>query len=220
MDNQISSEEVRAKIASAFDIPIAFLESIPNHFDGMSGFTGSFQGEDGFISYDITRYSFLKREHVLSWLSKAYTNAKLSHAEDLKVGALVVDITSVRPQILSDGYNGTEPGTDNCCEDSEGESLGQDVVLHAERNALDKLDKLKISTSNCAIVATRSPCDLCCERILKAGIKEVYFTEQHRLVVPLLKLQSKGVRVVHIPKEEVIEYMKATVTLLEKDRFC
>jgi len=215
----IDHSRVLSKIAKAFAVPTEFMSGGPTTLQGLDS-AGSYTGADGYIAYDATKYSLLKRKHVISWLAKAYTNAELSHAVDLKVGALVVDNRHDVPNILSDGYNGTKSGTDNRCEDDEGESLGQDIVIHAERNALDKLGDLSIDTKGLSIVATRSPCELCCIRILKAGIKEVYFTEQHRLVQPLLDLQAKGVKVVCIPKHEVIEHIASTYYRLQKDRFC
>ena len=217
----ITSEFIRQKIANAFGIPLDFLTGVPGAYsDYVLNYAGQFEGEDGTIFYDMTRYSLLKRKHVISWIAKAYTNAELSHAVDLKVGALVVDTTGLIPNILSDGYNGTAPGTDNSCEGPDGESLGHDVVIHAERNAIEKLSRRKTSIMNCAVVTTRSPCSTCCELIKEAGIKEVYFTEQHRLVKPLLDLQAAGIKVVRIPKEEVIKHMTSTLERLQKDRFC
>ena len=39
--------------------------------------------------------------------------------------------------IISDGYNGTPSGAENCCEDEEGKTHW--YVLHAEANAILKL---------------------------------------------------------------------------------
>ena len=50
-----------------------------------------------------------------------------------QVGALIVKDR----MIISDGYNGTPTGFENCCEDDEGYTKW--YVLHAEANAILKL---------------------------------------------------------------------------------
>lgn len=178
---------------------------------------GYFFGEDGYIQYDHTRSSLRKYRHVVSWMAKAYSNAELSHAIDLKVGAVIVDVSGTRPNILSDGYNGTLPGADNRCEDHNGESLPD--VIHAEPNAFDKLEEHSVNPVNCIMVVTRSPCEACVDLIIKKKIREVHFCEQHRLVNPLIRLQRANIKVVRIPKEHVIEHMTSIVNRLGKEKF-
>lgn len=52
--------------------------------------------------------------------------SKLSHCKRKQVGALIVKDR----MIISDGYNGTPTGFENCCEDEEG--VTKWYVLHAE----------------------------------------------------------------------------------------
>ena len=56
--------------------------------------------------------------------------AKLSYCERKKVGALIVKDR----MIISDGYNGTPSGFENCCEDEAGKTHW--YVLHAEALSL------------------------------------------------------------------------------------
>lgn len=54
-------------------------------------------------------------------------------------------------------------------------------VLHAERNALDKLVKTGIMGGEGAVLfTTHSPCLECAKSIYGSGIKKVYFGEQYR----------------------------------------
>ena len=69
----------------------------------------------------------------LAYLKMALEWAKLSYCERRQVGALIVKDRT----IISDGFNGTPSGFENCCEDSEGNT--QWYVLHAEANAILKL---------------------------------------------------------------------------------
>lgn len=53
-------------------------------------------------------------------------------------------------------------------------------VLHAERNALDKLAKGNEGGDGATMFVTHSPCMECAKSIYGAGIKKVYFGEQYR----------------------------------------
>ena len=64
----------------------------------------------------------------------------LSYCKRKQVGAIIVKDR----MIISDGYNGTPSGFDNCCEDDEG--LTHWHVLHAEANAILKVAR---STQSC-----------------------------------------------------------------------
>ena len=54
-----------------------------------------------------------------AYLRMALEWAKLSHCARKQVGALIVRDN----MIISDGYNGTPTGFDNCCENELGETL-------------------------------------------------------------------------------------------------
>lgn len=80
--------------------------------------------------------------------------------------------------IISDGYNGTPAGFDNCCENEKGETHW--YVLHAEANAILKVAK---STNNCkgaTLYLTLSPCKDCSKLILQAGIKRVVYARSYK----------------------------------------
>ena len=123
--------------------------------------------------------------------------AELSYARRLHVGAIVVK----NDRIISIGYNGMPAGWDNDCEDrvyANEWSIDNDIwthqdengrpynletkpeVLHAERNALDKLAKGTEGGDGADMFITHSPCLECAKSILGAGIKRVWFSEQYR----------------------------------------
>ena len=87
-----------------------------------------------------------------AYLRLAESWAKLSQCNRKQVGAIIVKDEI----IISDGFNGTPAGFDNCCENDEG--LTHWYVLHAEANAILKVAK---STNNCkgaTLYLTHSPC--------------------------------------------------------------
>ena len=126
------------------------------------------------------------------YLKMALTWAELSHCSRKKVGAIIVKDDA----IISDGYNGTPSGFDNCCENDLGETHW--YVLHAEANAILKVAK---STNNCSgatLYLTHSPCKDCSKLILQSGIKRLVFRDKYRDTAGIDFLVAAGLEVEHI----------------------
>jgi dCMP deaminase len=126
------------------------------------------------------------------YLKMALTWAELSHCARKKVGAIIVKDDA----IISDGYNGTPSGFDNCCENDLGETHW--YVLHAEANAILKVAK---STNNCSgatLYLTHSPCKDCSKLILQSGIKRLVFRDKYRDTAGIDFLVAAGLEVDHI----------------------
>lgn len=124
----------------------------------------------------------------------AHTWAELSHCSRKKVGALIVK----DGMIISDGYNGTPAGFDNCCEDDNGET--QWYVLHAEANAILKVAK---STNNCigaTLYLTLSPCKDCSKLVIQAGITRLVFAKIYKDTTGVDFLREAGVETIHLEK--------------------
>ena len=92
-------------------------------------------------------------KYDIAYLRMAREWAKLSHCKRKQVGALIVK----NRMIISDGFNGTPSGFDNCCEDEEGVTKWE--VLHAEANAILKVArstqswKVQLCTSHFLLVS-------------------------------------------------------------------
>lgn len=122
----------------------------------------------------------------------AKTWAELSHCKRKQVGSLIVK----EGMIISDGFNGTPSGFDNCCENEHGDTLW--YVLHAEANAILKVAK---STHNCqgaTLYLTLSPCKDCSKLVIQSGISRVVFIDRYKDESGLEFLQSAGVEVEQI----------------------
>ena len=115
---------------------------------------------------EITKFDIAYLKMALEW-------GKLSYCERKKVGALIVKDR----MIISDGYNGTPSGFENCCEDKDGNTLW--YVLHAEANAILKLAASTQSAKNSTLYITLSPCKQCSKLILQAGIKKLVYIEDY-----------------------------------------
>ncbi|MEN9698949.1 MAG: hypothetical protein RLZZ301_147 [Bacteroidota bacterium] len=127
-----------------------------------------------------------------AYLRLASSWAELSHCKRKQVGAIIV-----RDEIIiSDGYNGTPKGFDNCCEDENNQTHW--YVLHAEANAILKVAK---STNNCkdaTLYLTHSPCKDCSKLVLQSGIKRLVFIEAYKDTSGIEFLKSAGLEVVQI----------------------
>ena len=128
-----------------------------------------------------------------AYMNMATTWARRSHARRRKVGCLVVKDR----QIISDGYNGTPAGFDNNCEDvlPSGELVTNELVMHAELNALMKLCRSTQSSAGATMYITLSPCEHCAKLIIQAGIKRVVYGEQYRDTGGIELLARAGVDV-------------------------
>jgi len=126
------------------------------------------------------------------YLRMASIWAENSKCKRKKVGCLIVR----DKLIISDGYNGTPSGFNNCCEDLEGNSLSE--VVHAEANAITKLAMSTQSSIGATIYITLSPCFECSKLIIQSGIKRIVFTELYRNLDSLEFLAYAGVEVVKI----------------------
>lgn len=98
--------------------------------------------------------------------------------------------------IISDGYNGTPSGYDNCCENAKGETHW--YVLHAEANAILKVSKSTNNSEGATLYLTLSPCKDCSKLILQAGIKRVVYTKNYKDTEGVDFLKSSGIEVVQI----------------------
>ncbi|MBB1140362.1 dCMP deaminase family protein [Myroides sp. WP-1] len=117
---------------------------------------------------------------------------QLSYCKRKKVGAIIVKDR----MIISDGYNGTPTGFDNCCEDENDQTYW--YVLHAEANAILKVASSTQSCQDATLYITMSPCRDCSKLIHQAGIKRVVYVEGYKDMAGIDFLIKAGVEVVHI----------------------
>jgi dCMP deaminase len=131
-----------------------------------------------------------------AYLKMAYEWGKLSHCKRKQVGALIVKDR----MIISDGFNGTPSGFDNCCEDKDGITKWE--VLHAEANAILKVASSTQSTNGATLYITLSPCIQCSKLIYQAGIKRVVFANSYKDTSGIDFLEKAGVKIMHLPYEK------------------
>ncbi|MBT3742118.1 MAG: dCMP deaminase family protein [Polaribacter sp.] len=134
-------------------------------------------------------------KYDIAYLKMAREWAKLSHCKRKQVGALIVK----GRMIISDGFNGTPSGFDNCCEDAKGVTKWE--VLHAEANAILKVASSTQSAEGATLYITLSPCTECSKLIHQAGIKRVVYAKDYRDSSGLKFLEKAGVEIKYLPYE-------------------
>ncbi len=124
-----------------------------------------------------------------AYLKMAKEWAQLSYCKRKQVGAIIVK----DKMIISDGYNGTPSGFENCCEDESGETRWD--VLHAEANAILKVARSTQSCDGATLYITLSPCKECSKLIHQSGIKRLVFQKKYRDISGVEFLEKAGVLV-------------------------
>jgi dCMP deaminase len=127
-----------------------------------------------------------------AYLRMASEWAKLSHCTRKQVGAIIVKDR----MIISDGFNGTPTGFENCCENDEGYTKW--YVLHAEANAILKVAGSTQSCQGATLYLTLSPCKECSKLVHQAGITRLVYMNGYKDDDGITFLKKAGVEVVQI----------------------
>jgi len=122
------------------------------------------------------------------WMRVAHTIAERSVDPRHQVGTIIV--TEDNTQLLSLGYNGNYKGGPNKVESEE---PGQSGLIHAEQNALIKLDYNNPKKKK--MYVTLSPCSHCAKMIVNANINEVIYDQKYRDDSGLNIMSSAGITV-------------------------
>ena len=136
------------------------------------------------------------KDKLNAHIKAANAYSELSKAKRLKVACLLVK----DDRVISIGINGMPSGGSNICEEyvQEGpiaEKVTKPEVIHAEMNAIAFAAKIGVSTDGCSLVITHSPCYECSKLLIQAGIKEVYYEKEYRIVDSIKFLKEYNIKV-------------------------
>ncbi len=137
-----------------------------------------------------------QRRYDLAYLKMAKEWSKLSHCKRKQVGALIVK----DKMIISDGYNGTPTGFDNCCEDEEGNTKWH--VLHAEANAILKVASSTQGCKGATLYITLSPCKECSKLIHQSGIRRMVYSQAYKDNSGIDFLKRANVEILYLPLDQ------------------
>ncbi len=129
------------------------------------------------------------------WSDVVFTIAKRSSDPSFKVAAIIVSDDNT--QLLSLGYNGDHAGGSNC---RESESPGESGFIHAEVNALIKLDFNNPKRKK--MYVSLNPCRMCAKAIINAKIDEVVYINKYRDESGIGLLTNAGIKVRQLSEVE------------------
>jgi dCMP deaminase len=148
-------------------------------------FTPAFFDKLERIVHHIPNLDARKKPFPQYFMGMAHQASTRSTCSKRKVGAVLVKDR----YILTTGYNGTASGAIDCnaggcnrCNDptiKSGTRLDECVCLHAERNAIDQAAMRSMPTEGTTIYTTNFPCNDCAERIVDAGVANVYYNTMY-----------------------------------------
>lgn len=133
-----------------------------------------------------------QRKYDVAYLRMAREWSKLSYCKRRQVGALIVK----DKMIISDGYNGTPTGFENCCEDDQGATKW--YVLHAEANAILKVASSTQTCEGATLYITMSPCKECSKLVHQAGITRIVYLNEYKDNSGIAFLEKAGISIQHI----------------------
>ena len=139
-----------------------------------------------------------KKQHDLDvrYMRMARIWAENSYCKRRRVGALIVK----DKMIISDGYNGTPSGFENVCEDEN--NVTKPYVLHAEANAITKIERYGNNSDGATLYVTTSPCIECAKLIIQAGIRRVIYGEKYRIEDGINLLKRANIDVEYVSVDE------------------
>lgn len=137
-----------------------------------------------------------EKYHGLYW-KMAEVAALQSVAERNKVGCIIVAPTGM----ISVGWNGMPAGWfTNSCEYVEGPGeafrvVTKPEVIHAERNAIDKMTRQGVPVEGSILFTTLAPCLECAKSMHGLGFKHIYYRTAYRQTCGIDFLEKLGVPV-------------------------
>lgn len=112
-----------------------------------------------------------------NYYERALAVSKPSHDEQTKVGAILIKKDS--GAVIASGYNGFVRGApDNVLPKTRPEKYK--YIVHAEQNLIFNCARHGISTKECAVFCTLSPCKDCTRAMYQSGIDTIYFKDKYK----------------------------------------
>lgn len=128
----------------------------------------------------------ISRNEVL--MEAARLAARRSTCLRLQVGAIL----ERRGRIVVWGYGGAPAGRPHCNPTNCGPDRPCTRTVHAEANCLYFAARHGIETDGTVMWTTDSPCRICAEGIINAGIVAVIYDREYRDQEPLMMLRDAG----------------------------
>jgi len=147
----------------------------------------------------------MRPSKIKNYMDVAIVIAERSHDTETHVGAVLINNKS--GGIISTGFNGFLRGADDASLPNT-RPLKYEVIIHAEANLLTNCCRHGISTEDCTLICTMSPCSRCMRLLISAGITKVIARELYKDFNDILAMPDVSVSV----KKEEDGYFHITYT--------
>lgn len=131
----------------------------------------------------------LRTKYHELYMSIAVEASKQSISKRKQVGAAIVTTTG----LIAIGFNGMPSGVCNNPELPDGSK--NPFVIHAERNAIDKLTRQGVSPVGSILFVTHAPCIECAKSIHATGIIAVYYRNEMNCMEGIKFLEHTGIKI-------------------------
>lgn len=112
----------------------------------------------------------MRPSKISNYMEIAETVAKRSHDAETKVGSVLIKASN--HTLVSTGFNGFVIGApDDKLPNTRPEKYK--YIQHSELNLIANCAKNGISTNDCYVVCTMSPCEQCTRLLVNSGIRKV-----------------------------------------------
>lgn len=118
-----------------------------------------------------------KDRKILSYIRRAEAAAEDSPDAQTKVGSVL--ISKKTGSVVSEGFNGFVRGANDMALPKTSPEK-HEYIIHAETNLICNASRNGVTTDDCFVVQTHSPCVHCARLLYQCGIKTVYFKEYHK----------------------------------------
>lgn len=133
----------------------------------------------------------MRPSKLQNYMKFAETAAERSHDFETKVGAVLVH--GITGAVLSTGFNGFVRGApDSTLPNKRPDKY--EYILHAEMNLLTNCARHGISTDECFLVCTLSPCKMCMRLMINAGITKVITKELYKDFQDIVQMKDVSVK--------------------------
>lgn len=133
-------------------------------------------------------------------MAMADTAASRSHDAETKVGSVLVKADT--GAIIATGCNGFVRGADDSSLPSTRPEK-YDYIVHSEMNLIANCARHGISTENCFVVCTLTPCKVCMRMLWQCGISRVVAKSRYRDFDDILAMRDIAVDLT--PENEYID---------------
>jgi len=124
-------------------------------------------------------------------MQNARNTAQLSHDSETQVGSVLLN--NITMAVIATGYNGFVRGAP----DSDLPTTRPDkypYMMHSEENLLTNCLRHGISTNQCVVVCTLSPCTHCMRLLWQAGVTKVVCGDKYRDYEKILEMKDLNIK--------------------------